>query len=84
MPSDIEEMALTMNGRKRKISKRDFMQLADNMGLNIKVAERLIDKLIRQMDVFSKMTEESYMTESMKKDMLELMKDRARRLEDIC
>ena len=39
MPSDIEEMALTMNGRKRKISKRDFMQLADYVSFRTKESD---------------------------------------------
>jgi serine/threonine-protein kinase HipA len=33
---DPEEMALTINGRKRKLDKGDFLSLADNLGLNDK------------------------------------------------
>jgi len=33
---DPEEMALTINGRKRRLDKRDFLSLAENLGLKEK------------------------------------------------
>ena len=45
LPEDHEEMALTLNGKKQKIRKKDFLLLAEKSGIARKTAENLINKV---------------------------------------
>lgn len=45
-PEDTEEMALTLNGKKRNLKKSDFLHLAENLGLNEKAAHRMIERSV--------------------------------------
>lgn len=45
-PSDIEEMALTVNGKKNKLAKADFEALGKNMGLTNKQISGVFDRMI--------------------------------------
>ena len=62
VPADKEQMALTMNGKKRNIRKKDFIALSNNLGISDKVAKRLIDRLISQKEILNMMVSESYMS----------------------
>lgn len=44
IPEDIEELALTLNGKKRKLAKQDFMASMQLSGLDEKVIENLFRK----------------------------------------
>ena len=44
-PKDEEELALTLNGRKKNLKRDDFIKAASTLGINTVVAERLIKKL---------------------------------------
>ena len=46
---DPEEMALTVNGRKRRLDKKDFLSLAENLGLNGKQAGNVFKRFSRAM-----------------------------------
>ena len=47
IPTDKEELALTINGKKQNIRKKDFFVFAQTIGLNQKVAEKIIGKIVR-------------------------------------
>ena len=44
---DPEEMALTVNGRKRRLGKKDFLSLAENLGLNEKQVGNVFKRFSR-------------------------------------
>src|SRR5574344_2044513 len=44
MPEDTEEMALTLNGKKRKITKSDFIKSITNSGIGEKVIDNISKK----------------------------------------
>lgn len=46
MPEDKEELALTLNGKKRKIKKNDFVTAIQSSGLNGKVVDNIFNKFI--------------------------------------
>ena len=46
MPEDREDLALTMNGKKRNIRRKDFLVFADSCGIERKPAERMLHQLI--------------------------------------
>ena len=47
MPEDTEELALTLNGKKRKLKKTDFVTSMRASGLDEKVIENLFKKLLK-------------------------------------
>lgn len=46
MPEDTEELALPLNGFKKKLMRMDFMQVMEATGLSSQVAERVINRFI--------------------------------------
>ena len=77
MPSDQEQMALTVNGKKRNIRKKDFTALADNLGLAPKAASGLMSKMFSFAVQFDDIIDASYIPENMKSELKELIKERA-------
>ncbi len=81
LPEDKEEMALTINGRKAKIKKTDFVAL----GRNIKMNDRSIENSFRRMnEAIPKMKaviEDSFMSDKLKKSYIKLMDSRAKILD---
>lgn len=82
IPEDKEQTALTLNGRKIKIRRKDFLKFANNSNIPIKASERMIQKVISMKDTYLTMCEESYMPVDMKEKMAVLIDDRIGALED--
>lgn len=76
MPEDREQTALTLNGKKKNIRKKDFLAFADNCGITRKSAEKMMLKIINMHDEFIKMIQESYLPEDMKDNYTELVNQR--------
>lgn len=45
-PDDTEETALNLNGKKRNLKKSDFLQLAQNLGINENAAHKMIKRSV--------------------------------------
>ena len=80
MPEDTEETALTLNGRKSNISRRDFMEFAENIKLNNRVANRLLDEVIGKSDAAIELCENSQLREEAGQRMKDLIRRRTERL----
>ncbi len=78
MPEDTEEFALTMNGKKRNIRKKDFMIFADSCNIDKHAAERMIKSVVSKKDAFVKMVSESLLDEDMKTAFTELIEKRVK------
>jgi len=76
MPADKEQMALTVNGKKRNIRKKDFLLLADSLDLNRKTAEKLMAKLCKYENSFIEEVEQSLLPKEMKDQLQELIVER--------
>ena len=76
MPADKEQMALTVNGKKRNIRKKDFLLLAESLGLNKKTAEKLMAKLCKYENSFLEEVEQSLLPKEMKDQLQELIVER--------
>ncbi len=76
MPADKEFMALTLNGKKRNLRKKDFFALADNIGLSEKVARNIINVILKKQDIYEKLIRDSWVTEEYKERLLVLMEQR--------
>lgn len=80
LPADTEEMALTLNGKKKKLRKKDFMVFAENIGLQPKVAERLIKKVVSFEERYIEMCKNSYLPDDMKESLCKLILDRIEKI----
>lgn len=76
IPEDKEQLALTINGRKQNIRRKDFFVLAENIGLNKKSAEKMIAKLLKLSDTYINMCMDSYLPEDMKDALAKLIQSR--------
>ena len=80
LPADTKETALTLNGKKKNLRKKDFMALAFNMKLDEKIATRLLKKIVSMKDIFLKMTEQSLIPNDMKENFKMLISKRCEML----
>ncbi len=76
LPEDPDQMALSLNGKKRNIRKKDWMILAGNLGLTEKVATNLIGKIKAAKDLIINEIGLSYLPEGMKGDMIKIVEAR--------
>ncbi|MBQ2824740.1 MAG: HipA domain-containing protein [Clostridia bacterium] len=76
IPEDKEQLALTINGKKQNIRRKDFFALAENIGLNKKSAEKMIAKILKLKESYIRMCDESYLPEDMKTALAELIQNR--------
>lgn len=76
LPADREQMALTLNGKKQNLRRKDFLVFADSAGIPRAAAEKIIAGVIYLHDTYISMCEESYLPERMKRDLMELIEER--------
>jgi len=79
-PTDKEEMALTLNGRKNKITLNDFESLAQNLGLNEKQTAHIYYKIELCFSDILRLIEESFLSDNLKKDYKQIFLERTKRL----
>ena len=80
MPEDTEETALTLNGKKSRLKRKDFLAFADTIGLNNKAAVHMIDSVADRKDEAVRMCRESYLNAELKDRMTALIEERVARL----
>ncbi len=76
MPEDIEQMALTLNGKKRNLRKKDFRALAASLGITEKTSDIFMNRLIKLETKFIEAIQTSLMPEEMKESFTEQLKMR--------
>ena len=80
MPSDTEELALTLNGKKRNIRRNDFLTFAENAGILREAAEKIIDRVVSLSDAYIELCKNSHIPDDMKTALEELILTRTVRL----
>ena len=80
MPEDTEETALTLNGKKRNLRRKDFYAFAESAGIRKNAAERMMDRILGKQENFEIAVKESELPESMKESFMELIRERVQRL----
>ena len=75
-----EELALTLNGRKKKLQREDFIRSAATLGIENVIVERLINKYIKLLPKFETVIKSSFLSAELKEKYGELLKDRLARL----
>ena len=76
MPEDTEELALTLNGKKRKIWRSDFEKSIIASGVSGKVIENIARKFRRSIIKWMELIDVSFLPEDMKKPYKRLVLQR--------
>jgi serine/threonine-protein kinase HipA len=71
--NDKEESALTINGKKSRLKKRDFDALALSMNINSKVSESIYTKFEKALPNWIDFIKQSFLTKAMQKNYIELL-----------
>lgn len=67
MPEDMEELALTLNGKKRKLRKSDFIRSITSSGVDEKVIDNLARKFGRVLPKWFELIDRSFLPDDMRK-----------------
>ena len=73
MPEDTEQLALTLNGKKRAIRRNDFLKFAENCSISVKSANDMLNKLGSLKDDFLMQCNQSYLSADLKIKTKELI-----------
>ena len=79
-PADDEELALTLNGRKKKITLADFQKAAETMGIEQVIVNRLVAKYVKLLPKFKDCIDNSFLNEELKQKYKVLLDERLARL----
>ena len=79
-PSDTEELALTLNGNKSRITRKDFVEAACRAGVPEKVIDGLIAHFKQCIPTWEKKIDESFLSDEMKKSYKELIAKRMEKM----
>ena len=79
-PKDDEELALTLNGKKKKLKWSDFITSGQTMGVEQKTIERLIGKYVKLLPEMKKLIDNSFLTDEHKDKYAELITERIDRI----
>lgn len=80
MPEDTEELALALNGKKRKIKKTDFIASMQSSGLDEKVIENIFRKFLKINDKWSEFIDCSFLPNDMKEGFKGIIAEKLSRL----
>jgi serine/threonine-protein kinase HipA len=79
-PDDLDETALTLNGKKRKLTKTDFDKFASSLNLPEKAISNSYLKFINAKEKVQKVIQASFLTEAMKSRYLEIWNQKTSKL----
>jgi len=79
-PADDEDLALTLNGKKKKINHTDFETAFSTSALDAKQQENIFNKMLKVLPKWEEMIEISFLHNKMKEMYLELIQERWKRL----
>ncbi len=83
IPKDKEEMALTINGKKRKIRKGDFIEMGKNLGMSERAMQNSFQMLADKIKKMLEWIDISFMPDSHKQLYKETIYNNAEKLEMI-
>ncbi len=72
-PEDTEELALTLDGKKRKLKREHFAQLGIGLGLTLKQIKGSFDRMIKNKSKAIGWIDQSFLSDDMKKAYKELL-----------
>lgn len=81
MPADTEELALTLNAKKRKLTKSDFVVAMENSGLNGRTIQNIFTKITESKESWFSFIDSSFLPDEMKNNYKKLI---VNNFESIC
>lgn len=81
MPSDTEELALTLNGKKSNIKKADFAAAMLRSDIDVVVTERMIKKFIRIFPLWESFVHQSFLPSNLQTEYIEYISRMLERLQ---
>lgn len=79
-PADNEELALTLNGKKKRIARKDFIEAASKAGISKKIIDGLLDHFEQYWPAWESKIDESFLSDEMKTNYKELISQRMNKL----
>lgn len=79
-PSDTEELALTLNGKKKKLNYNDFLNAFQTSGLNKKVLDRMLENFYYCVFEMKEFVPKSFLNDEFKSNFLNVLSQRSRSL----
>ena len=77
---DKEETALTINGKKSRLKKKDFDALAISMNINTKVLDSIYTKFEKALPKWIDFIKQSFLSKTMQKNYIELIETKYQNL----
>ena len=84
LPEDREELALTLNGKKRRLSRDDFVAFGRHLHLNDKQITNVFERIENQFPVAMRLLDSGYCSSEVLDRYKELLLGRAARLGMLC
>lgn len=75
-PADNEELALNLNGKKRKLKKTDFIAAFNALNMDKRQQHNIIKKMLKAKEDWLKFIDISFLTNEYKKQLQELIEER--------
>lgn len=80
IPEDTEELALTLNGKKNNLKKKDFDDFAKKLQINDKARDNSYENFFSRRQEMLKLVDKSFLTDVLKEKYKELLHERFARL----
>lgn len=77
IPDDLDELALNLNGKKRKLKREDFNEAMAKAQFPEKAIENLWNRIEKGMQNWAQLINNSFLSDELKRLLLELIKKRA-------
>lgn len=79
-PKDTEELALTLNGKKSRLVRSDFLKFAERLDITVKSLNQMIASFQKVMPKWEQLIMDSFLSEDMKERYLSFINERMNRL----
>jgi len=79
-PADEEEMALTLNGRKKKLKKQDFVAAMNTLKVDEKQQKNIFNKMAKALPQWQELIDRSFMSDEFKEQYKNILTERMNRL----
>lgn len=80
-PKDEEELGLTLNGKKKKITRDDFEAFGNTLGLAPKVIRNSLERFMKNHDGVADLIASSFLPEKQQQDYLQIWKNKLSKLQ---
>jgi len=80
IPEDKEESALTINGKKNKLTLNDFNSLAASLNINEKSLKSIYNRFHKALPIWLDFIQQSFLSNGMKENYIEIIQSKHKRL----